>query len=44
MPTTAAIDGVSDASVALKWFDSEGEEEVEPPVPCSWASVSEPSH
>ncbi len=30
MPATPAIDVVSDANVALKWFHSEGEEEVEP--------------
>lgn len=30
MPATAAIDVVSDANVALKWFHAEGEEEVEP--------------
>jgi predicted nucleic acid-binding protein len=30
MPATRAIDVVADASVALKWFHAEGEEEVEP--------------
>jgi hypothetical protein len=30
MPATRAIDVVSDANVALKWFHAEGEEEVEP--------------
>jgi predicted nucleic acid-binding protein len=30
MPATPAIDVVSDANVALKWFHAEGEEEVEP--------------
>lgn len=30
MPATSVIDVVSDANVALKWFHSEGEEEVEP--------------
>ena len=30
MPATSAIDVVSDANVALKWFHAEGEEEVEP--------------
>lgn len=30
MPATSAIDVVSDASVALKWFHAKGEEEVEP--------------
>lgn len=30
MPATSAIDAVSDANVALKWFHAEGEEEVEP--------------
>ncbi len=30
MPAMPAIDVVSDANVALKWFHSEGEEEVEP--------------
>ncbi len=30
MPVTDVIDVVSDASVALKWFHSDGEEEVEP--------------
>lgn len=30
MPAMPAIDVVSDASVALKWFHAEGEEEVEP--------------
>lgn len=30
MPATRAIDVVSDADVALKWFHAEGEEEVEP--------------
>ena len=29
MPATRAIDVVSDANVALKWFHAEGEEEVE---------------
>lgn len=29
MPATGAIDVVSDANVALKWFHAEGEEEVE---------------
>lgn len=29
MPVTFAIDVVSDANVALKWFHAEGEEEVE---------------
>jgi len=29
MPATRAIDVVADASVALKWFHAEGEEEVE---------------
>lgn len=32
MPATGATDVVSDASVALKWFHGEGEEEVEPAV------------
>jgi len=44
MPTTATIDVVSDANVALKWFHAEGEEEVERlPVPCSLGSASVPS-
>lgn len=30
MPATPTIDVVSDANVALKWFHSEGEKEVEP--------------
>ena len=30
MPATPAIDVVSDANVALKWFHAVGEEEVEP--------------
>ena len=30
MAGTTAIDVVSDANVALKWFHAEGEEEVEP--------------
>jgi predicted nucleic acid-binding protein len=30
MPAMSAIDVVSDANVALKWFHAEGEEEVEP--------------
>jgi predicted nucleic acid-binding protein len=30
MPATPAQDVVSDASVALKWFHAEGEQEVEP--------------
>ncbi|HEX2358587.1 MAG TPA: type II toxin-antitoxin system VapC family toxin [Solirubrobacterales bacterium] len=30
MPARSAIDVVSDANVALKWFHAEGEEEVEP--------------
>lgn len=30
MPAMPAIDVVSDANVALKWFHAEGEEEVEP--------------
>ncbi len=30
MPGTRAIDIVSDASVALKWFHADGEEEVQP--------------
>jgi predicted nucleic acid-binding protein len=30
MPATDAIDVVSDANVALKWFHDEGEQEVEP--------------
>jgi predicted nucleic acid-binding protein len=30
MPATSAIDVVSDANVALKWFHAEGEEEVAP--------------
>lgn len=30
MPTTPAIEVVSDASVVLKWFHAEGEQEVEP--------------
>jgi predicted nucleic acid-binding protein len=30
MPAISAIDVVSDASVALKWFHADGEEEVEP--------------
>jgi predicted nucleic acid-binding protein len=30
MPATSAIDVVSDANVALKWFHAEGEQEVEP--------------
>ena len=30
MPATPTIDVVSDANVALKWFHTEGEEEVEP--------------
>lgn len=30
MPATHAIDVVSDANVALKWFHAEGEEEVDP--------------
>lgn len=30
MPATSVIDVVSDANVALKWFHSDGEEEVEP--------------
>ncbi len=30
MPATPAIDVVSDANVALKWFHAEGEEEVAP--------------
>ena len=30
MPATRAIDVVSDASVALKWFHADGEEEVQP--------------
>jgi predicted nucleic acid-binding protein len=29
MPATSAIDVVSDANVALKWFHADGEEEVE---------------
>lgn len=30
MPATRAIDVVSDANVALKWFHADGEQEVEP--------------